>query len=118
VRAGRSQGRLEAWRSRTSRTATRSAGRRPGASRPPTPARELWERQLRLRSGAPSSAEDVARARAAAEQAALHDVVADTEERAAQADPARAGEHEELAARHRGAARRDRAEAARAEPGR
>jgi hypothetical protein len=81
-------------------------------------ARELRERQRRLRSGAPSSAEDVARARAAAEQAALHDVVADTEERAAQADPARAGEHEELAARHRGAARLDREEAARAEPGR
>ena len=100
-------------------------------------ARELRERQLRLRSGAPSSAEDVARARAAAEKAAeraagaarsaahrhreaaaLHDVVADTEERAAQADPARAGEHEELAARHRAAARVDREEATQAEPGR
>jgi hypothetical protein len=50
----------------------------------------------------PSSAEDVA----------------DTEERAAQADPARAGEHEERAARHRAAARVDGDGAAQEEPGR
>jgi len=66
----------------------RSAARRRDAA--VVRARELRQRQLRLRSGIPSSAEDVARAQAAAEEAAA---------RAADAARSAAQRRQEVAAR-------------------